>query len=181
MAGDEMRLNLGCGQHYADGWINVDRDFPHATGRLDTLRLDLVGDDWPWLPESVDAIVMHHVLDLMTRDEAQVVVQRCFDALRPEGALRVSCAALNRGVDAAIAGRAEFFVEPKATIEESVGFFITQGGARKQYITFDDFADMAYDAKFTGRRECLHRVSRFSDLGELDSRPTESWFGEAWK
>lgn len=70
-----MNLNLGCGDRYAEGWINVDHaGCPH---RKD-LTLDLTGD-LPWKPQTVNSIYMGHLLEHLT-------VEQCFSLL---GKLRV--------------------------------------------------------------------------------------------
>lgn len=52
-----LRLNLGCGAKYLDGYINVDK-----FGDPD-LRFDLETFPYPWADGSVSAIEMHHVLE----------------------------------------------------------------------------------------------------------------------
>ncbi|MGP0063190.1 MAG: class I SAM-dependent methyltransferase [Isosphaeraceae bacterium] len=57
-----LRLNLGCGMHHLDGYINVDR-----FGEPD-LRLDLEVVPWPWPDDSVGEVVLQHVLEHLGRD-----------------------------------------------------------------------------------------------------------------
>lgn len=52
-----LKLNLGCGSKYLDGYVNVDR-----VGAPDVL-LDLESFPWPWLDSSVVEIRMVHVLE----------------------------------------------------------------------------------------------------------------------
>lgn len=191
-----LRLNLGCGGQYADGWINVDRAFPIRPNRSDILTLDVVNDKWPWEPESVDGIVFHHVLCMLTAEEMDIVLVNAARVLKPGGVIRVSDASLERGVRAAIARDHEFFVEmrpqgvkpdgqgftPAWTWEETVGFFITQGGARKQHLTLKRFTESEALREFGN--VCGLPFGETLGAGwitDLDSRPVESWFAEAWK
>lgn len=60
-----MKINLGCGDRYADGWINVDwAGSPHRKDQ----EVDLTGE-LPWPENSVERIYAGHVLEhLMTMD-----------------------------------------------------------------------------------------------------------------
>lgn len=54
-------LNLGCGEDYRPGWVNVDRD---PTGRLDVdRRFDIFEVPWPLESSSVGLVYMRHVLE----------------------------------------------------------------------------------------------------------------------
>jgi len=52
-----MKLNLGCGSRILDGWLNVDK-----FGTPD-LKWDLESFPWPWADNSVDEILLSHVLE----------------------------------------------------------------------------------------------------------------------
>lgn len=54
-----MRLNLGCGSKKLEGWINVDKFATSATDQV----LDLEVFPWPWPDDSVDEVLMAHVLE----------------------------------------------------------------------------------------------------------------------
>src|SRR5882757_794152 len=51
-----MRLNLGCSDRHAAGYINVDRVLP-----ADVL-VDLA-EPWPWLDSSTDEILAHDIIE----------------------------------------------------------------------------------------------------------------------
>jgi hypothetical protein len=52
-----MKLNLGCGSQILDGWVNVDK-----FGSPDRL-FDLETFPWPWADNSVDEVLLSHVLE----------------------------------------------------------------------------------------------------------------------
>jgi hypothetical protein len=54
-----MRLNLGCGNRKVDGWLNVDKVSDCKPDQV----VDLETLPWPWPADSVDEIVLSHVLE----------------------------------------------------------------------------------------------------------------------
>lgn len=59
-----MKLNLGCGFRRLEGFMNVDR-FPDC--RPDVIH-DLESVPWPWDADTVDEVVMSHVLEHLGAD-----------------------------------------------------------------------------------------------------------------
>jgi hypothetical protein len=57
-----LRLNLGCGMNRLEGYVNVDR-----YGEPD-VRHDLEVFPWPWTDDSVEEILLQHVLEHLGRD-----------------------------------------------------------------------------------------------------------------
>ena len=57
-----LKLNLGCGSDFRDGYLNVDK-----FGEPE-LQVDLETFPWPWEDNSVSEIVMQHVLEHLGRD-----------------------------------------------------------------------------------------------------------------
>ena len=54
-----LKLNLGCGHARMDGWVNVDK---HPSPACDQI-VDLEKLPWPWPDDSVDEILLRHVLE----------------------------------------------------------------------------------------------------------------------
>jgi len=53
-----IKLNLGSGLDYREGYVNVDKYAPDAD-----LQLDLEVFPWPWEDNSVDTVLLRHVLE----------------------------------------------------------------------------------------------------------------------
>lgn len=192
-----MRLNLACGGQIVDGWVNVDRDFPPTFEIPDDrfLLVDLVADRWPWGRGSCEGAVLHHVLDLLTLAEMRVVLARAYGTLAPGAVLRMSNANLSRGVQAAIEGDIDWFAEKISdegkfmlddgvtrivSLETTVGWFITQGGARKQSLTVMALQKACERAGFQQFGLAAHGATIGPDwIMDLDSRRNESWYAEA--
>ncbi len=54
-----LRLNLGCGHHRLEGWVNVD----HSPALSPDQVADLESLPWPWPDNSADEVLMSHVLE----------------------------------------------------------------------------------------------------------------------
>lgn len=79
-----MRINLGCGDQYAHGWINVDHGSPHQKD----LDVDLTGE-LPWPPNSVERVYAGHVLEHLTLSQCTGLLERLLSRMVPGGQLLV--------------------------------------------------------------------------------------------
>ena len=57
MSQESIKLHLGCGHKLIPGYVNVDK-----FGEPD-VRVDLEEFPWPWEDNSVEEVLMHHVLE----------------------------------------------------------------------------------------------------------------------
>jgi len=80
-ANKPILLNLGCGEKILDGYVNVDN-----WGNPD-VRADLNSFPYPWDDNSVDGVVMYHVLEHIPN--WWECVQECARIIKPGGSLVV--------------------------------------------------------------------------------------------
>lgn len=78
------KLNLGCGTDPIAGYVNIDRE-PYA---LTDLKLDLDGEEWPFLDGSVSDIRAYHVLEHM--DDLLWVMKEAWRVMVPGGLLEIT-------------------------------------------------------------------------------------------
>jgi predicted SAM-dependent methyltransferase len=86
----EVNLHLGCGGHYLDGWINIDNfDFERNDSSRSGSRFDLKMDirNLNVENESVDRILLVHVIEHFVRWEAVKLLRTFLCKLKCGGAL----------------------------------------------------------------------------------------------
>ena len=85
-----LRLHLGCGQYYLDGYVNI--DFPLSEH---TLQQESVADEYQdltrlrYAAESVDEVRLHHVFEHFPRTQAAALVASWHSWLKRGGTLRI--------------------------------------------------------------------------------------------
>ena len=85
-----MKLHLGCGQYYLDGYVNV--DYPASEHQVQkSLRADLYRDlaSLTYPGASVEEVRLHHVFEHFSRPVALALLCRWRDWLVPGGTLRI--------------------------------------------------------------------------------------------
>src|SRR5712691_2949381 len=85
-----MKLHLGCGHYYLEGYVNV--DYPPADHSVQkTLRADLFRDltTLSYPRGTVEEIRLHHVFEHFSRPVALALLCRWRDWLAPGGKLRI--------------------------------------------------------------------------------------------
>lgn len=80
--GTPVKLNLGCGDRYADGWTNVDFGSPHRKDQ----EVDLTGP-LPWESGSVTHVYLGHVLEHLTLQQCSGLLSQLLPCMDPAGAL----------------------------------------------------------------------------------------------
>lgn len=87
--GDPLRLHLGCGEQYLDGYINI--DFPPSEHSVMNVKADICADivtlEFP--PNSVDEIRLHHVFEHFNRVTALALLIKWHQWLKRGGKLHI--------------------------------------------------------------------------------------------
>jgi SAM-dependent methyltransferase len=175
------RLNWGCGEHVAAGWINSDvKDQP---------GVDLVADIRHGLPlesDSIDYAVSIHALPEFSHPELVPALEELRRVLAPGGTLRLALPDLRRGIDAYLAGDENYFKVGRDEVASLGGRFVTQMlwyGYSRSLFTADFALELLERAGFEKVGECSHgeTASGIAEIVELDNREDESLFVEGRK
>src|SRR5207237_589692 len=108
MTAPVRRLNWGCGEHVAPGWINSDSK--------DDAHVDIVADIREGLPlqaGSVDYAVSVHALPELAYSDLVPALEELRRVLKPNGVLRLVLPDLDRAIDAYRDGRLDYFKVPE--------------------------------------------------------------------
>lgn len=79
-----LKLNIGCGDIYFDGWINIDLDSAKADLKID------VRNRLPYDDNSVDFIYCEHFIEHLTVEEGITVLKDFHRVLKVGGILRIA-------------------------------------------------------------------------------------------
>jgi predicted SAM-dependent methyltransferase len=172
------RLNWGCGDHVAAGWINSDV----KPGR----QVDLVADVREGLPletGSVDYAVSIHALPELSYPELVPVLEELRRVLVPGGTLRLALPDLERGIAAYQAGDEAYFKVGPEEVRSLGGRFVVQmlwHGWSRSLFTADFALELLEQAGFVEVRACSFGItaSGVPEIVELDNREEESLFVE---
>lgn len=88
MSENQIKLHLGCGNVYKDGWINVDID-SEVADLVQDLR-----DPLPYANDSFDFIFAEHFIEHLTQVDAKNLLQECYRVLKRGGVLRLTTPSL---------------------------------------------------------------------------------------
>jgi predicted SAM-dependent methyltransferase len=82
---DKIKLHIGCGDHYLQGWVNIDGDDKYKNDLKHDLSKGL-----PYEANSVDAILSNHFIEHLDKQQGILFLHECYRTLKPGGVLRMS-------------------------------------------------------------------------------------------
>lgn len=172
------RLNWGCGDHVAPGWINTDVKKNDGVDLVADIR-----DGLPVAAGALDYAVSIHALPELPLPEQVPALQELLRVLKPGGVLRLALPDLGKGIDAYLRGDLAYFKVEEADAVSVGGRFITHmlwHGYSKTLFTPDFAAELLTKAGFTEveERGFGETGSDFPQITELDNRAEESFFIE---
>lgn len=178
----DLHVNLGCGLNRLDGWVNVDRARNEQTDVVWDLRRGL-----PFPAESCTAVFAEHVIEHLSKEDAQSLLLECFRVLQKEGIVRLSTPDARRYLRS-YAEDGEFlkhssFEKPCETPMDRVNQMMREDG---QHLWAYDAESLVYSltkAGFTKVVEQSAGNSLHSDMQNIDmeARAFESLYVEAVK
>jgi predicted SAM-dependent methyltransferase len=189
-----IRLHLGCGPSYKEGWINIDLALWSPTAVREWIarkrtgakeRLDLMWDlrrGLPFPDNSVEAIFSEHVMEHFDYGAGLALLKECHRVLQPGGVLRTGVPDLERYIHSYDGG--DPIIDdvrpgrPTRAIALSEIFF--HHGHRAMY----DYETIAFACREAGFSSTEHSAFAQGHLGaEVDSevRRSETLYVEATK
>jgi predicted SAM-dependent methyltransferase len=138
---EKIKLNLGCGNQFANGWVNVDYSVGARLAKIPFFssinkKVKLFNLDWnddiflcdltkkfPWSDESVDEIYSSHTLEHLDKQQGYDFLSECYRVLKKQGVIRIVVPDLRAFVEHYIKGEllAENFVENLFVLYEEKG------------------------------------------------------------
>lgn len=173
-----VRLHLGCGGNYLDGWVNLDLFHPRG-------RRDLVWDlrrGLPFPDGAVSCIASEHLFEHLALDAGVRLLRECHRVLSPGGVLRIGVPDLERYV-AAYAG-ADPVIEAVRPGRPSAGLALAEVfyfyGHRAAY-DFATLASLLHAAGFGTVERSASGAGRILPSPDSPRREAETLYVEAVK
>lgn len=202
--GARVKINLGSGLSVAPGWINLDGSLSALIAplpapvirfvyRLTSLKASYRESEYveiltrhqfifhnlaygiPLPDASVDFIFTAHLLEHLTRADAQRLTRAMWRVLKPGGCVRITVPDLARA----------FELYQQGKTEDALGFFFLDAASdlgRHHYMyDFESLAALLAGAGFRAIERRAFQSGDTPDLVLLDNRPEQTLFVEARK
>lgn len=177
-----LLVNLGCGANALRGWVNVDMARGAHVDVVWDLRLAL-----PFQSASCSAIFGEHVIEHLTKNDAENLLRECYRVLEPGGVVRLSTPDAGRYLRS-YASDGQFLRHPEfpQAIEISldrINMMMREDGQHLWVYDAESLTAALREAGFTSITEAGFNVSRHPAMQGIDcaGRAFESLYVEALK
>jgi predicted SAM-dependent methyltransferase len=165
-----LRIHLGCGPQYMNGWVNVDI-VPYYKKDL---WLD-IRDPWPLSDSVADVIYSNHVFEHFDEDDLSNLLRQSYRVLKPGGVLRFGVPSLTHAINAYITDQWDDL--PISANARSKGHKLNDAilyhSQHKLMLDYDYAKELLENAGFTDIQECQARKSEKLSSEDLKQSETE--------
>lgn len=182
--GKKIKLHIGCGTLYKDGWVNIDNNSDNNIEKLD-INHDL-STGLPFEDNQVDFIYHEHFIEHLTYDDGLLFLKDCFRVLKPSGVMRVACPDLDQLIQAYVQDNwreLDWVSKYNCQWIESRGRMLNANMNIKpwghQYLyNKEDLCRRLTQADFSTNKiiEASYAKSKFVELCNLDTRADSMFF-----
>lgn len=182
-----VKLNVGCGTDYKEGWINIDNN---SDNNIEDGKLDLNWDlrnPLPFPEGSVDYIFNEHFVEHLTVEESQKIIRDFMRVLKPNGVLRIAMPNLVDAVDNYLnlpiskdPTIKRFKLDYIKTRAERINISFREWGHKWLYDP-EELKRRLKEAGCTKIKQCKLRKSKYTDLQNLEVREESSLIMEVTK
>ena len=178
----DLCVDIGCGPRPLDGWVNLDA----ARGE----KIDVVWDlrrGLPFPSDSCAAIFGEHVIEHLSKKDADQLVRECYRALQSGGVLRLSTPDAGRFLRSYSADgkflRDPRFLEPAETLMDRVNMMMREYGQHLWVYDSESLIHLLRSAGFSTVTEQQFELSAHPRMQGIDSeeRAFESLYVEGIK
>ena len=183
----KLKLHIGCGTNYIDGWINIDNNSDNNIKKLDFIW-DL-RNPLPFQENTVDFIYNEHFLEHLTVEEGLQVLHDFLKILKPEGVLRVAMPDLVDVINNYL--NLNWKVDQKDFLKKYGLDFIKTRAERinisfrwwghKWLYDWEELDRRLKEAGFMNIKRCKLYESDYPELKNIESRPESKLIAEATK
>jgi predicted SAM-dependent methyltransferase len=183
----KVKLNVGCGTVYMNGWINIDNNSDNNIEKLD-MNVDL-RNGLPFENNSAAFIFNEHFLEHLTWDEGLQAVKEFMRVLKPGGVLRIAMPDLGRSVSIYQdenwkKNNNEYFEKYGLTFIETRAQNLNidfRSWGHKHLYDFEELERLLKEAGCDTIRKCLFRESLHEELRGLETRNESTLIAEIEK
>jgi len=179
-----IKLHIGCGTNYFDGWLNIDNNSDNNINKLDVnwdLRYPLSIKE-----STVDFIYNEHFLEHLTVEEGQGVLRDFFRILRPGGVARIAMPDLEISIRRYL--KPDWKTDPLInkfgfkfkTRAERINTVFRSWGHKWLY-NDEELKRRLEESGFKNIVKCKFHKSKYRDLRNLETRKESTLIMEAKK